>query len=351
MKKFIFSMVLAFMTIFSANAQLATENATLVDNMFVTVNGGVSTPLAFDAVFPVNPSAGIAIGKWFSPVWGAEIEGTAWFGSHSYGGSTARFDGDMHNAIRGTYVGVNGLLNLSNLLGGYNGTPRKFEVNALAGIGWVHGFRPHMSDKYNNDLGAKTGLDFAFNLGKNRAHTVSFRPAVLWDLSAPGTSVGSLAFNKLGAQLYLGLAYTYHFKTSNGTHHFKLYDVGAMQNEIEYLNRELQKKPTEVIREVRTEVPTTVNVTDTYVFFAYDSAELDDRAKTELDKLGENGVYRVDAWASSEGSTEYNLNLSQRRADVVKAYLENRGCRVEVAEGHGVQFGTTTGRVAVVTIK
>ena len=54
---------------------------------------------------------------------------------------------------------------------------------------------------------------------------------------------------------------------------------------------------------------------------------------------------------SSEGSTEYNKELSQRRADAVKAYLEGRGARVESAVGHGVQFGATTGRIAVVSNK
>ena len=94
-----------------------------------------------------------------------------------------------------------------------------------------------------------------------------------------------------------------------------------------------------------------INITDSYVFFAYDSAELDDRAKAELDKLGENGVYDIVAFASNEGTAEYNKALSQRRADAVKAYLEGRGCKINSAVGKGVAFGITTGRVAVVTSK
>ena len=149
------------------------------------------------------------------------------------------------------------------------------------------------------------------------------------------------------------VGYVYHFKTSNGTHAFKTYDVGAMLNDIDRLNKELAKKPTEIVREkvVIKEVKTDAAIDDVYIFFAFDSAELDDRAKETLNQLGENGVYVVDAWASSEGTTEYNLKLSQRRADVVKAYLEARGARVESATGHGVQFGTTTGRVAIVRLK
>ena len=133
-------------------------------------------------------------------------------------------------------------------------------------------------------------------------------------------------------------------------HIIKTYDVGAMRNEIAYLNEELAKKPKEVIVEktVLKEVPV-ATVKDACVFFEFDSAELDDRAKAELDKIGQNGVYDVDGFASNEGSKEYNLELSQRRAEAVKKYLEARGCKINKAIGRGVMFGPSTGRVAIVT--
>ena len=62
------------------------------------------------------------------------------------------------------------------------------------------------------------------------------------------------------------------------------------------------------------------------------------------------GTVCVIATASPEGTAEYNKALSQRRADVVKAYLEARGVTVEKAEGLGVQ-GDASGRVSVVTVK
>jgi len=359
-------LAIMFATMFSANAQIATENAKLFDNTYVTVNAGATTPLAFDAVFPVNTTAGIAVGKWFTPVWGAEVEGTAWFGSHTFGGSQARFDGLSHNFVRGSYVGVNGLVNLSNLFCGYKGTPRTFEISTMLGTGWWHVYRPSSQGDDFNGLGVKTGLDLAFNLGKTKAHTLSIRPAVLWNVNspsgmAPGDADMYLSFDKRGAQLYLGVAYTFHFKTSNGTRHFKNYDVGAMLSEIDRLNTELAKKPTEVIvektviKEVDTDTKAVQHATGfgvkETVFFAFDSAELDDNAKATLDQLGENGTYEVLGYASNEGSLKYNKALSQRRADAVKAYLESRGAKVVKAEGLGVVFGPTTGRVAIVTLK
>ena len=341
------------------NAQTAIETPKIMDNWYIGVGGQVTTPLDFNGVFPLNGSAAVTLGKELTPIFGVNVEDNVWFSSHKNGShefGVPHFDAiPDHNFVRANYLGLNGTVNLSNLLCGYTGKPRKFEVQTVTGLGWWHVFTPHASDRMRDDLAAKTGLNMLFNLGQKKAHTIYVQPAVLWNLTNPGSHHDHIAFNKNGAQLSLQVGYVFHFKASNGTHHFKTYDVGAMMDEINRLNAELAKKPTEVVRdhyiEKVVEKNTVVNADNVVVYFAFDSDELDSRAKEELNKLGQNGVYCVDAWASSEGSTEYNLALSQRRADAVKAYLENRGCKVDTAVGHGVQFGTTTGRVAVVTIK
>ena len=373
MKKFIFTLAIAMMAVISVNAQTATEVSKVLDNTYVGVEAGVSTPLNFNSMFPVNPAVGVKLGKEFTPVFGVEVEGVAILSDNFYrdgvNGSipaTGAFNvhkaGSINTFVKATNVGLNGVINWSNLLLGYQGTPRFFEVKTNTGIGWLHYFG-HMSTNVlgawmpttkKNALTAKTAVDFAFNLGKEKAHTITVSPGVYWNLN----ETGAVQFNKNFAQFGVMVGYTYHFKTSNGTPHFKTYDVGAMAAEIGHLNEELAKKPkeVEVIKYVdRNNAPATGNatgfaVTET-VYFAFNSAELDARAKETLDKLGQNGVYVIDAYASSEGSTAYNLKLSQRRADAVKTYLESRGAKVDSATGHGVQFGTTTGRVAVVKLK
>ena len=341
MKKFILTLVIAFMMIFTANAQVATENAKLFDNVYAGVEAGVTTPLNFNSMFPVNTTAGIKLGKEITPIFGVEAEGLVSFNDNNF----TRWTSTM---VKATNVGLNGTINLNNLFNGYQGTPQVFEIKTNTGLGWMH----LLNSGGRNALTGKTAIDINFNLGKKKAHTISLTPGVYWMLS----NGNHVKFDKRAAQLALMIGYTYHFKTSNGTHHFKTYDVGAMIDEIDRLNEELAKKPTEIIKEVVKEVPNEVttnseaiNVTDTYVFLAFDSDELDARAKAELDKLGQNGIYRVDAYASNEGGAEYNMELSQRRADAVKAYLEERGCKVDAAEGHGIAFGITTGRVAIVT--
>jgi hypothetical protein len=330
-------------------AQTTVQTAKTFDNVYLGIEGGVSTPLTFDDLFPVNPMATLRLGKRFTPVWGAEVEGTSWFGSRS--GYADRFDGTTHNAFRGLYVGVNGTTNLTNLFKGYNGTPRGFELSTVVGTGWIHTFTPNNADKYHNYLGAKTGLDFNFNFGRNKAHTIAFRPAVLWNLSQPGNSGGNLAFNKKGAELYLGLGYVYHFRTSNGTRHFKLYDVGGLNDEIGRLNAELAKKPKEVVREVVREVrvPEFLD-NEIVVFFAKGSAELTDEAKAALNKV--HGVVSIYGFASPDGPKSVNDALSNRRAQVVADYLVNlpNHIRINACEGKGVQ-GETSGRVTIVTVK
>ena len=379
MKKFILMLVVMFTTMLSVNAQVATENAKLFDNTYVGVEAGVTTPFNFNSVFPVNPTVGIKFGKELTPVFGLEVEGLASFGDnvyrYGYNSSTPVWEegpfnvhnnGSVNTFVKATNVGLNGVINWSNLLFGYQGTPRFFEVKTNTGFGWLHyfgdfttnivgGYKPNAQ---RNVLTAKTAVDLAFNLGNKKAHTITISPAIYWGLN----NESNIKFNKNYAHFGVMVGYTYHFKTSNGTHAFKTYDVGAMIGEIDRLNSELAKKPTEV--EVIKYVDRTVNnynapvtnavatsSTDTYVFFAFDSAELDDRAKAELDKLGQNGIYDIVAFASNEGNLEYNKALSQRRADAVKKYLEDRGCRINSAEGKGVVFGPTTGRVAIVTNK
>lgn len=376
-------MTIGLMAAISVNAQTATEDSKVLDNTYVGVEAGVSTPLNFNSVFPVNPAVGVKFGKELTPVFGLEVEGFAVLGDNFYrygvnnstlvpleGAMNIHKNGSINTFVKATNVGLNGVINLSNLFLGYQGTPRFFEVKTNTGLGWLHyfgdfttnivgGYKPADSP---NALTAKTAVDFAFNFGKTKAHTVNVTPGVYWNLN----EAGPIQFNKNFAQFGVMVGYTYHFKTSNGTRHFKTYDVGAMLNEVGRLNDELAKKPkeVEVIKYVdrvvinNNNAPATnalgeatgFGVSET-VYFAFNSAELDARAKEALDKLGQNGIYVVDAYASSEGSTEYNLKLSQRRADAVKAYLESRGARVDSATGHGVQFGTTTGRVAVVKLK
>lgn len=348
MKKILFMFVMMF-TVMTVTAQTAISQSKVTDNTYVGAEVGATTPLSLTDVFPLNTTATLRVGKWLTPITALEVEGTAWFGSHTLDGT--RFDGVNHNVVRGTYVGVNALTNLNNLFWGYKGSPRFFEVSTLVGLGWAHTFVPNDNVTSLNYLGAKTGVNLAFNLGKTKKHTLNLTPAVLWNLSEPGTSRGNLAFNKLGAQLYLGVGYTFHFKTSNGTHAFKSYNIGEYETTIANLNAELAKKPKEVIVEkvVEKEVPVTNAVAtvnsgyvETTVYFEQGRAVLTDEAKAKLDNV--SGTVTVNGYASPEGTVQRNQQLSEERANVVAEYLTSKGVTVVKAVGNGVN-GVTSNRV------
>jgi len=77
------------------------------------------------------------------------------------------------------------------------------------------------------------------------------------------------------------------------------------------------------------------------VLFDFDKATLTAAAKTTLDgmtgKLGKaKGAIRVDGYTDSKGSNSYNLDLSKRRADAVRAYLAGKlSGKTLSATGHG----------------
>ena len=343
MKKFkSFIIAVLLITAANANAQIATENQKFFDNIYVGIEGGVTTPLDFKNLFPVNSLAGVKIGKEITPVVGFEIEGQAFFNDNNFQRWTKTF-------VKGTNVTVSRTTNLMNLLCGYNGTPRTFEIKTNTGLGWMYFW-----DTNVNTLSAKTALDFNLNFGKTKAHTLFVSPGVYWDLHR----TGKIQFNKNYAQFAVLAGYVYHFKTSNGTRHFKTYNVGDMSSKIKKLNLEngeLTKKLSEVsdklaaAEAVKPEVKVVKEVkyvTEThYVTFAKNSYELDNAAKAELDKV--EGVVDIYGYASPEGTEAHNKVLSQKRADVVATYLRNRNVNVNDVIGMGV-VGNTSNRIAIV---
>jgi hypothetical protein len=331
-------MLALFSAVVTAKAQIATENSNAFDNVGAGITAGVSTPLDFNSVFPLNTNVGLKITKDITPVIGFQIEGLAVLNDNHFS--------DLKTAVKATNVGLNGALNLSNAFWGYKGTPRVFEVSAIAGLGWLHAWNTS-----ENSLTSKTGLDLAFNLGKNKAHSLVLTPAVYWNLH----KIDAIQFNKQGAQLALNLSYIYHFKTSNGTHHFKTYDIGAMTSEIGRLNGALaecesrEPKVVERVVEVASKVQTNVFGNWT-VQFAKGSSELTDGGKKVLDSIGTDLVVDVVGTSSPEGNNEFNQRLSEKRAAVVVDYLTKKGVKVNSWKGIGAQGGAASNRLATITV-
>lgn len=327
------------------NAQTAYQSAKVFDNVSVGVTGGISSPLNFNSVTPFNTNFGIRLQKDFTPVVGVQAEGLAFVnGNH--------FANDVNTWVKATNVGVNGVLNLSNLIGGYKGSPRVFEVSTVTGIGWLYKW-----DTSSNYLSSKTGVDLAFNLGNEKQHSIVLTPAVYWNLS----SGNGVEFNRNHAQLAVNVAYVYHFKTSNGTHHFKTYDIGAKNDEINKLKEKLvsEGKKNQSLIENNTKLNSQLAALNSkgdtlnmkwVVEFEQGKSELSSKAKEELKNvIDAKKPVCVVAKASPEGSKDTNKKLSDERAAVVTKYLTDNGVTVKKSEGVGAE-SKYSNRVVLITL-
>jgi len=333
MKKFILMIMLTVLAV-NVNAQKAYEAAKLFDNTSIGLLNGVTTPLSFNSVFPVNPTVGLRLGKDFTPIFGVNVEGSGWLGSAT--DEQFRFDALKHYTFRGLNVGLNGTFNITNALAGYNGKPRTFELGLTGGLGWGHIFNKDAKD--TNLLTAKTGLDFMFNLGKNKANILLIEPCVWWGLD----NGGKIKMDKRNAQLGVQIGLIHKFKTSNGTHNFKAYDIGEYEARITRLNEELAKKPKVVEKTVEKKVFVKENNGVFSIPFTLRGATLTSFAIHRLDEVvsavgGTDKVVDINGYASFERDvhSKYNRAVSEKRANAVADYLRSKGVKIRKVEWFG----------------
>lgn len=352
MKKFLLAIALVASAM-TANAEQALKLGNFTDNWYIGIGGGAATSLRFKEIFPINSTATIFLGKQVTPVVGLELEGTAWFGSNAYDPDTKssyRFnqtaDGSYKTIVRGSYVGVNGTFNLTNLFAGYQGTPRTFEVGAVLGVGWIHTYAPGKPFRQGNKAGFKTGLDFLFNLGEAKAHTIRIQPSVDWDTQWGGeTGAQKFPLRSKFAQLHITAAYVYHFGNSNGTHHITVCDKKYSQDELDgrlnalraqadadlaakdkalaqlqaELDAEKAKEKTVIVNETKVEQTQLAPV----VIFKVGRSTIDASQQPSVAMIATymknhpTAKVAINGYASPEGNPELNQKLSDARAKAV----------------------------------
>ena len=119
----------------------------------------------------------------------------------------------------------------------------------------------------------------------------------------------------------------------------------------QYIDREVIKE-VPVIKEVIKEVPgkdKKVFVQSTYVVtFSVNSAEIVSTA--ELDGIKSGSNVEIVAYSSPEGKSSANQKLSQKRADAVAKYLQDKGVNVTRIVAKGADSNHAN-RIAIVTVK
>lgn len=345
--------------------EITTSNYTgqnhFFDNWSVGLEGGVQTNL-HDWNAPQGGIVGINLNKQLVPAFGISLEGYVGFNNTGNWYSGPR--NHVHNLVTADNVQayLTGRWNLMNSLGGYKGKPRLFEIETTLGFGYGHFFHHSSDDNYGGLLG-KAGLNLNFNLGKDRAWTLTLKPAVVWNFTdAPVLYAHDVARNQTA--VFQGTAgLVYHFNTSNGTRYIAATPVPALLKTNEALNEkvnalrqqveELQSRPveTQIIREVVVEKEVTTNtVQSTYVVtFAFDSDALTADAMEVLNTIPTGSTVDVVAYASPEGADAYNNKLSVRRAEAIATVLRNNNVNVRNITGMGVT-GKTSNRIGIVTV-
>ena len=355
MKKTILLSVLALGAL-AINAQtVVVKGGGFWDNWSMGVQGGATMKMSGEGFFKsARPAFGLTLGKQWTPILGMDIQGMGYVNTTN-----------SSTMIDASDVSLIGRMNLMNLFAGYNGMPRPFEVETVTGLGWLHHYMTGSGD--TDDLSARVGLNFNFNLGEDAAWTLGIKPAVLFNLTGEYPSK-KLAFNRNKANMEILLGLTYHFADGDGNRHFALVNaidplaLAAMNEEINGLREVIVAKDVELVgladelmvvqdqlNEARNKemeaTGQTIKILESVVAFPFNQSDVQTSQMPSLEhaanylKDNPDAKITVNGYASPEGTEEYNLQLSQRRADAVKNILVDKygiaADRIN-AIGHGV---------------
>ena len=359
MKKFIIVSAFA-LGAFTANAQTgetALQGTKFGDNWSIGINAGAVTPLTHSSFFKdARPAFGFGITKQLTPVFGLGIQGMGYVNTTQ---SKTAFDASD--------VSLLGKVNLMNLFGGYQGTPRLFEIEALAGMGWLHYYMNGPGDQ--NSWSTRFGMNLNFNLGEAKAWTLGVRPAIVYDMEGDFNTAKS-RFNVNNAAFELTAGITYHFMTSNGTHHFtkvKPYDpaeIADLNSAINDLRSQVNNKDNQLINanqqvnELQSElnecrnkvvpvetVVKTSRIPESIITFRQGKSVVDASQLPNVERVASymnkhvNTTVVIKGYASPEGSLAFNEKLAKARAEAIKTILVKKykidAARI-TAEGQGI---------------
>ena len=364
----------AAMTV-TASAQ-SFEGTKFFDNWTFGVEGGATTKLGSDKVVDTNKGfnntkffkglgwiAGAELTKYITPTFGIAVQDHV-----AFNWTDSKTVADYNDLV------LLGKVNLVNLFAGYKGTPRVFELEAVAGVGWRYYFNsginyidvqgnrgvrevlPELGDHEGlDDVIAKAGLNLLFNLGQKKAWTFAIKPAVIFDVDGfVNPNASGLTLNKNHAQFELTAGFTYHFKNSNGKNYFtnvRPYDqaeVDGLNAKINDLRGNLADKDAQLdaakrriadleneLNDCRNQKPIVKEVAvekqeklmESAITFRQGKSVIDpsqapnvERVATYLKNHPEAKVI-IRGYASPEGSLELNTKLAEARAQIVKSTL------------------------------
>ena len=366
MKKIMFLLAFAGFAMF-ANAQettsevvVPTKSKSVVtnsfgSNWFVGVNGGVNL---YNGVFMngenifdhVSPALDVYVGKWHTPGFGWRV---------AYRGLNIQTYKELDHAAFMNYH-FDAMFNLCNLIGGYK-ADRVWNVIPYVGVGWAgrHGFDTDnassmTSGTWTGTLSANYGILQSFRVAKRLSINLELAGAffrngfssktgwsghdMMWTATAGLTvDLGRVGWDNAPDVEALQGIYGGMIDGLQGQLDDALAANKEKQNQIKALE-DANKALEDEVAALRNVKPLSVSES---IFFDFGSSkiaskkeELNIKAYADAAKTAGAKV-KVVGFADVVGSSEYNVKLSQARANAVAEVLKANGAEVESAVGYG----------------
>lgn len=344
----------SLMTLLFVHAQSSLQGTRGTDNWSFGASVGTSAPLIHSVFFTdIRPAFGLSINKQLTPIYGLTSE-------FMMAVNTERSTTDYDNIS----VFLTNRLNLNNLLAGYHGRPRFFEVETALGVGYLR-FIDYSLNKNENSIGARLGLNLNFNMDKARYVTLSLRPHLIYDLRNKIT--GKIQFDTRRALWEISACVILHLKNSNGypymtrPHNYYYREVEFLNEAVNELRYENEQKSVELeearsvieeqqrvieelrnqqlpaveqpVQEAKPEQPMVASgnkALESVVLFRQGSAVVDSGQLPAIERIAAylkkhpGAMVVIQGYASPEGSDQLNIRLAGRRAEAVKSLLVNR---------------------------
>ena len=364
MKKFMISLALASFAMFSTAQETVSEvvvptkshsvvTNSFGSNWFVGVNGGVNL---YNGVYMngenifnhLSPALDVYVGKWHTPGFGWRV---------AYRGLNIQSYKEMDHSAYMNYH-FDAMFNLCNLIGGYK-ADRVWNVIPYVGVGWAgrHAFDENgesFDEAFTGSLTANYGILQSFRVAKRLSINLELAGTflrngfssiagtqghdMLWTATAGITvDLGRVGWDNAPDVEALQGIYGGMIDGLQGQLDDALAANKDKQNQIKALE-DANKALEDELAALRKVKP--VNVSES-TFFEFGSSKISSKkeimnikAYAEAAKAAEVAV-KVVGFADVVGSSEYNVKLSQSRAEAVAEVLKAAGAEVESVVGYG----------------
>ena len=315
MKKFFLMIMMALFTVSMTSAQV--HEGKMFDNVYTTVSVGAVNPTTA-GVKNVRPEFGIEVGKQVTTFYTTGLEFTA--GVNTTGVKTA-FD-DMSLLWLHKF-------NVANAIWGYC-PDAKWDFNVVGGLGWGHDMV--IRDNYGV---VQTGIEVAYNF--NDTWSLIAKPTIEWSHVNDGLNVNH-------SDLGLAVGVSYKFPNTDGTRGFVPCDEGFLNSLVNELRADLELKEQalngqkEINNQLNAQLQSHKCAVDTVIIdntiaptigFVINKSELTSQSDAYLYSIAQaykDSELIVKGYADVKtGNPEYNMELSKKRAEVVKNKLIEYG--------------------------